>query len=90
MYIDKLGNAVGKYNNADYRTIKMKSIDINSSAYNDLMLKVMIKILNLKLAIIIISYNHIKTSFLQKNTNQIGQKSFSLLKILETPYHEYI
>ena len=52
MYIDKLGNAVGKYNNTDYRTTKMKSIDINSSAYNDLMLKVMIKILNLKLAII--------------------------------------
>ena len=52
MYIDKLGNAVGKYNNADYITIKMKSIDINSSAYNDLMLKVMMKILNLKLAII--------------------------------------
>ena len=34
MYIDKLDDIVGEYNNT-YRTIKMKPVDVKDNAYND-------------------------------------------------------
>ena len=33
VYINKLDDIVNKYNNTYYRTIKMKSVDVNSSPY---------------------------------------------------------
>ena len=33
VYVDKLDDIVNKYNNTDYRTIKMKPIDVKASAY---------------------------------------------------------
>ena len=33
VYINKLDDIVNKYNNTYYRTIKMKSVDVNSSTY---------------------------------------------------------
>ena len=35
MYIDKLDGTVNKCNNKFYSTIKMKSVDVKSSTYND-------------------------------------------------------
>ena len=35
MYIDKLDDIVNKYNKTDHSTIKMKTVDIKSSTYND-------------------------------------------------------
>ena len=35
MYIDKLDDIVNKYNNTYHSTIKMKTVDIKSSTYND-------------------------------------------------------
>ena len=35
MYIDKLDDTVNKCNNKFYSTIKMKSVDVKSSTYND-------------------------------------------------------
>ena len=35
VYIDKLGNIVGKYNNIYHKTIKMKPIDVKDSTYID-------------------------------------------------------
>ena len=35
MYVDKLDDIVNKYNNAYYRTIKMKAVDLKLSTYID-------------------------------------------------------
>ena len=35
VYVDKLGDIVNKYNNTCHRTIKMKPVDVKSSAYID-------------------------------------------------------
>ena len=50
-FIDKLDNIVVKQNNPYHGTIKMRTIDVNSSTYIDFDVKVMIKILNLKFGI---------------------------------------
>ena len=36
VYIDKLNDIAGKYNNIYHKTIKMKSNDVNSSTYINL------------------------------------------------------
>ena len=64
VYIDKLDEIVNKYNNAYHRTIKMNMHILN------LMKKVMTKILNLKL-VIMLEYQNTKTFILQ-----IGPKRF--------------
>ena len=52
VYIDKLDNIVGEYENTYHRTIKMKSVDVKDNTYIDsIKKKLMIKILNLKLMI---------------------------------------
>ena len=35
VYIDKLDNIVGKYNNKYHRTIKMKPVDVKDNTYTD-------------------------------------------------------
>ena len=64
VYIDKLDEIVNKYNNAYHRTIKMNIHILN------MMKKVMTKILNLKL-VIMLEYQNTKTFILQ-----IGPKRF--------------
>ena len=49
--IHKLHDIVNKYNNTHHITIKMKPVDVKDNTYIDLVKKVMIKILNLKLVI---------------------------------------
>ena len=52
VYIDKLGDIVNEYNNTYHRTIKMKPADVKDNIYILILTKnLMIKILNLKLAI---------------------------------------
>ena len=51
VYIDKLDDIVDEYNNTYHTTIKMKSIDVKDSNTLILIKKLIIKILNLKLAI---------------------------------------
>ena len=72
MYINKLHNIVNKYKNKYHNTIKMKPVDINSSAYIDFDKK--ITKLNLKL-MIMLEYQNIKT-FLKKTMFQIGLMKF--------------
>ena len=50
-YTDKVGNIVDKYNNKYHRTIKMKHTILRQVDILTLMLKIMIKILNLRLVI---------------------------------------
>ena len=52
VYIDKLDDVVNKYNNT-YRTIKMKPVDVNQAHILTLVKKLIMKILNLKLEILL-------------------------------------
>ena len=74
MYIDKLDDIVNEYNNKYYRTIKMKPIEVRDNTYIDSIKKIMIKIVNLKL-VIMLEYQNTKT-FLLKDILQIGLKKF--------------
>ena len=50
VYIDKLDDIINEYNNAYYKTSKMRSIDVKNNTYILILVKkLMIKILNLKL-----------------------------------------
>ena len=60
VFIDKLDDAVNKYNNTYHNTIKMEPVDVKSSAYIDSSKKIMIKMLNLKL-VILLEYQNIET-----------------------------
>ena len=71
VYIDKLDDIVNKYNNT-YSKNKMKLADVKSNTY--IVKKLMMKILNLKL-VILLEYQNTKTS-LQKVLFQIGLKKF--------------
>ena len=71
VYIDKLDDVVNKYNITYYNTIKMKLVDAHILT---LVKKLMIKIVNLKL-VILLEYQNIKT-FLQKPIFQIFLKKF--------------
>ena len=80
MYIDKLDDVVS---NTYHRTIKMKPVDVKSSASTKPTLaeKLKIKILNLKL-VILLEYQNIKI-FLRKILLIIGLKKFLSLQKLK-------
>ena len=52
VYIDKLDDIVNEYNNTYHTTIKMKPIDVKDNKYINTDKKLIIKILNLKLAMV--------------------------------------
>ena len=62
IYIDKLDDMVNKYNNAYPSTIRMKLFDVKSNTYIDSSKKIMMKILNLKL-MILLEHQNIKNIF---------------------------
>ena len=83
VYIDKLDDIINKYNNKYHRKVKMKPVDAKNQAHIlTLVKKLIMKILNLKL-VILLEYQNIKT-FLQKAMFQIGLKKFLWLKKLKT------
>ena len=65
VYADELDDIVNKYNNMYHNTIKMKPVAVKSSIVK----KLMIKILNLKLKILL-EYQNIKR-FWQKSVSQL-------------------
>ena len=60
VYIDKLDDIVNKYNNTYHITIKMKPVDLKVTHILTLVKKLMIKILNLEL-VILLEYQNIKS-----------------------------
>ena len=75
VYIDKLDDIINKYNNKYHRKVKMKPVDAKNQAHIlTLVKKLIMKILNLKL-VILLEYQNIKT-FLQKSMFQVGLKKF--------------
>ena len=77
VYIDKLDDIIDKYNDTYHSTIKMKAVEVKSNTYLDcskVVKKLMIKILNLKL-VIMLEYQNI-IIFLKKFTLQIDLKKF--------------
>ena len=77
VYIDKLDDIVNKYNSTYDSKIKMKTVDVKSNTLT-LVKKLMIKIRNLKL-VIMLEYQNIKI-FLRKVTLQIGLKKLKIKK----------
>ena len=73
MHFDNLDDIINKHNNVYHRTIKMKPLDVKTHILT-LVKKLIIKILNLKL-VILLKYQNIKV-FLQNVTLQIGQNKF--------------
>ena len=60
MYIDNLDDIVNKYNNTYQNTVKMKPADVKSNTYiNSSKVKILIKILNLKLVVLLKYQNKI-------------------------------
>ena len=53
VYIDILEDIVNKYNNAYHSTIKMKPVEVNQAHILTLVKRLMMKILNLKLVILL-------------------------------------
>ena len=77
VYIDKLDDIFDKYNDTYHSTIKIKPVEVKLNTYNGcskMVKKLMIKILNLKL-VIMLEYQNIKI-FLKKFTLQIDLKKF--------------
>ena len=70
--IDELDNIVNKYNNTYHSTIKVKPVDVKSNTLLTLVKKLMMKILNLIL-MILLEYQNIKV-FLQSAKFQISWK----------------
>ena len=70
MCIDELDNIVNKYNNTYHSTIKVKPVDVKSNTLLTLVKKLMMKILNLIL-VILLEYQNIKV-FLQSAKFQIS------------------
>ena len=65
VYIDKIYDIINEYNNTHHRTIKMKPIKTKDNIYIlTLMRKLMIKILNSKL-VIMLDYGNTKTFLLK-------------------------
>ena len=60
MYIDELDDIVNKYNNACHRTIIIKPVEVKPNIYIDFNKKIIKKVLNLKL-VIMLEYLNIKT-----------------------------
>ena len=83
VYIDKLDDIVD-----EYRTIKMKPIDVKDNAYINFEKKLMIKIQNLKLVIMLEFLN--TKIFLLKDIHQIGLKKFLLLVKLKIQFHGHM
>ena len=72
--IDKLDYIINKYNNTYCSTISIKPVDISKTHMQTLVKKLMVKIRNLKLVIILEDQN--VRIFLQKVTLQIGMNKF--------------
>ena len=75
--IDKLDDIFDKYNDTYHSTIKIKPVEVKLNTYNGcskMVKKLMIKILNLKL-VIMLEYQNI-IIFLKKFTLQIDLKKF--------------
>ena len=85
VYIDKLDDIVGEYNNTYHRTIKMKPVDVKDNTYIDFKKEVNDKDPKFKAG------DRVRISkykmFLLKDTHQIGLKKFLLLVKLKIQFH---
>ena len=84
-YFNKLDNIVNEYDNKYHKTVKMM---LSQTHILTLVKKLIMKILNLKL-VIMLGYQNIKT-FLQKAIFQIGLKKFLWLRKLKMMYREHM
>ena len=88
VYIDKLDDIVKKYNNTYHTSIKIKPVDVKDNTYIGFKKEVSDKNPKFKVGdrARISKYNNI----FAKGISQIGQKKYSLLKILKILYHRHM
>ena len=88
VYIDKLDDIVGEYNNAYHRAIKMKPVDVEDNTYIDFKKEINDKDPKFKVrdCVRISKYKNI----LLKHTHQIGLKKFLLLVELKIQFHGHM
>ena len=88
MYINKLDDTVGEYNNKYHRTIKMKPVDVKHNIYIDFKKEVDDKDPKFKVG------DHARISkyktIFAKGYHQTGMKKFLLLVKLKIQFHGHI
>ena len=88
VYIDKLDDIVGEYNNPYHRTIKMKPVDVKNNIYTDFKKEVNDKDPKFKVG------EHVRTSKYKnislKDTHQTDLKKFLLLVKLNIQFHRHM
>ena len=88
VYIDKLNEIVGEYNNTYHRTIKMKPVDVKDDTYFDFNKEVNDKDPKFKVG------DHVRISkyknIFVKDICQIGQKKYLSLRKLKILYHGHM
>ena len=85
VYVDKLDDIVGEYNNTYHRTINMKHVDVKNNAYIDFKKEIYDKDPKFKVGdrVRISKYKN----FFLKDTYQIGLKKTLLLVKLKIQFH---
>ena len=73
--VDKLDDIVYKYNNIYHTAIKMKPFDVKQTDILTLVKKLMIKILNLKL-VVLLEYQNKKSIFAKVYTPHLSEEVF--------------
>ena len=88
LYINKLDDIVGDYNNTYHRTIKMKPVDVKYDTYIDFKKEVNDKDPKFKVE------DHVRIPnakiFLLKDTHEIDLKKFLLLVKLQVRFHGHM
>ena len=75
--VDKLDDIVYKYNNIYHTAIKMKPFDVKQTDILTLVKKLMIKILNLKL-VVLLEYQNRKSIFAKVYTPNLSEEVFAI------------
>ena len=89
VYINKLDDIVGEYNNTYHRTIKLKPVDVEDNTYIDFEKEVNDKDPNIKVGDYVREFLKTKI-FLLKYTCQIGLKKFLLLVKFKKKLHGHM
>ena len=84
-----IDDAVHEYNNTYHSTTKIKSAEVKSSAYIDFGIKLMSKISNLKL-VMILEHQHLKNTFAKVYTPNWSEEIFVIKKVKNTVPWTYV
>ena len=87
--IDKFDDIVNKYNSTYHSKIKMKPVNVKSNTYINSTKKLMTKILNLEL-VVLLEYQNIKIFFAIEYVPNWSEKVFVINKVKNTVPWTYV